>query len=56
LFPHTSLPKSINPAIADGDTYMDPELIDILKDKVGSIIKNLPKKIPAKAGIKSYGK
>jgi predicted protein tyrosine phosphatase len=39
LFPHTPLPKSINLDIPDGYTYMDPELVDILHDKIETILK-----------------
>ena len=38
-FPDTPLPKSINLDIPDGYTYMDPELIEILKDKTETIQK-----------------
>ena len=39
LFPNTQLPKSINLDIPDGYTYMDPELIDILRNKIETIRK-----------------
>jgi predicted protein tyrosine phosphatase len=41
LFLHTPLPKFINLDIPDGYTYMDPELVEILHDKIETILKNL---------------
>ena len=38
LFPNTQLPKTINLDIPSGYAYMDPELVEILKDKVEAII------------------
>ena len=42
IFPDTPLPKSVNLDIPDGYTYMDPELIEILHDKIETILQNLP--------------
>ena len=42
LFPKTKLPKMIDLDIPSGYTYMDPELVDMLKDKVEAVIQNIP--------------
>lgn len=38
LFPNQTLPKAINLDIPDNYEYMDPELIQLLKDKIEPLI------------------
>jgi predicted protein tyrosine phosphatase len=41
IYPKAPIPKNINLDIPDNYTYMDPELIEILTDKVEAIIKEM---------------
>ena len=42
MYPHTPLPKHTNLDIPDGYNYMDPELVEILKDKIENTLKEYP--------------
>ena len=41
IFPNTTLPRTINLDIPDDYQYMDPELIEILKEKIEGILISL---------------